>query len=98
MLTPDLSGDVVGFSCDVSGLTRIEELGDVLDMDLQSDEIDTVGGLILNLLEAPASVGDTVDYRGLQFKVSQAENGGVDRCIVTRISPLIREELVAEEE
>lgn len=98
VLTPDLSGDVVGFSCDVSGLTRIEELGDVLDMDLQSDEIDTVGGLILNLLEAPASVGDTVDYRGLQFKVTQAENGGVDRCIVTRISPLIREELVAEEE
>lgn len=33
-----------------------------MDMDLQSEEIDTVGGLILNLLEAPAEEGDTVGH------------------------------------
>ena len=94
----DLPRDAVGFSCDVSGLARIEELGEAMDMDLQSEEIDTVGGLILNLLEAPAEEGDTVGYRGLEFKVTRTENGGVERCTVTRITPLMREEALEEEE
>lgn len=70
----ELPRDAVGFSCDVSGLARIEELGEAMDMDLEDGEIDTVGGLILNLLEAPAEKGDTVGYRGLEFKVTRTEN------------------------
>ena len=69
-----------------------------LCMDLEDGEIDTVGGLILNLLEAPAEEGDTVGYRGLEFKVTRTENGGVERCTVTRITPLMREEVLEEEE
>ena len=88
----------MGFSCGVSGLARIEELGVAMDMDLEDGEIDTVGGLILNLLEAPAEKGDTVGYRGLGFKVTRTENGGVERCTVTRITPLMREEVLEEEE
>ncbi|MFA8374786.1 MAG: hemolysin family protein, partial [Akkermansia muciniphila] len=87
----ELPRDAVGFSCDVSGLARIEELGEAMDMDLEDGEIDTVGGLILNLLEAPAEKGDTVGYRGLEFKVTRTENGGVERCTVTRITTLMRE-------
>ncbi len=94
----ELPRDAVGFSCDVSGLARIEELGEAMDMDLEDGEIDTVGGLILNLLEAPAEKGDTVGYRGLEFKVTRTENGGVERCTVTRITTLMREEVLEEEE
>ena len=54
--------------------------------------------LILNLLEAPAEKGDTVGYRGLEFKVTRTENGGVERCTVTRITTLMREEVLEEEE
>lgn len=94
----DLPRDAVGFSCDVSGLARIGELGDALDMDLQSEEIDTVGGLILNLLQAPAREGDMVGYLGLEFKVTRTDNGGVERCVVTRLAPLMREEEPEDEE
>lgn len=94
----DLPRDAVGFSCDVSGLARIEELGEAMDMDLQNEEIDTVGGLILNLLQAPARAGDVVGYLGLEFKVTSVENGGVERCIVTRITPLMREDALEDEE
>jgi len=66
--------------------------------DWEEGEIDTVGGLILNLLEAPAEKGDTVGYRGLEFKVTRTENGGVERCTVTRITTLMREEVLEEEE
>ena len=88
----------MGFSCDVSGLARIEELGEAMDMDLEDGEIDTVGGLILNLLEAPAEEGNTVSYRGLEFKVTRTENGGVERCTVTRVTPLMKDEALEEEE
>ena len=65
----ELPRDAVGFSCDVSGLARIEELGEAMDMDLEDGEIDTVGGLILNLLEKLLRAeGDTVGYRGLQIQ------------------------------
>ena len=94
----DLPRDAGGFSCDVSGLARIGELGDALDMDLQSEEIDTVGGLILNLLQAPAREGDMVGYLGLEFKVTRTDNGGVERCVVTRLAPPMREEEPEDEE
>lgn len=94
----ELPRDAVGFSCDVSGLARIEELGEALDMDLQNDEVDTVGGLILNLLQSPAREGDVVGYHGLEFKVTRTENGGVERCTVTRITPLMREDALEDEE
>lgn len=94
----DLPPDSVGFSCDVSGLARIGELGEALDMDLQNEEIDTVGGLILTLLQAPAKEGDVVGYLGLEFKVTLTENGGVERCVVTRITPLMREEALEDGE
>lgn len=50
------------------------------------------------MLEAPAEKGDTVGYRGLEFKVTRTENGGVERCTVTRITTLMREEVLEEEE
>ena len=82
----------------ISVMLFIEDLGEAMDMDLEDGEIDTVGGLILNLLEAPAEKGDTVGYRGLEFKVTRTENGGVERCTVTRITTLMREEVLEEEE
>lgn len=94
----ELAPDAVGFSCDVSGLARIGELEDAYDMDLQCEEIDTVGGLILNLLEAPAREGDVAGYRGLEFRVTRADNGGVDRCIVTRLAPLLAADALEDEE
>lgn len=94
----DLKPGAIGFSCDVSGFARIEELADALDMDLQCKGIDTVGGLILNLLQAPAKEGDVVGYRGLELKVTKTADGGVERCTVTRLSSLMSEDMPEEEE
>ena len=69
---------------------------------LEPGGTEQLGGLfhpeLLNLLEAPAEKGDTVGYRGLEFKVTRTENGGVERCTVTRITTLMREEVLEEEE
>ncbi len=86
----DLSADEVGYACDVSGLARIEDLAEAFAIEVKNEEVDTVGGLILDLLQAPAKEGDAVSALGLDFKVTQAANGGVTRCTVTRAVPLNR--------
>ncbi len=88
----DLSAEEVGYACDVSGLARIEDLAEAFAIEVKNEEVDTVGGLILDLLQAPAKEGDVVTAMGLEFKVSQVVNGGVKRCVVTRKTPLVREE------
>lgn len=71
----------------VSGTLRLEELGERLEMVLEHEEVDTVSGLILALLERPPVTGDIVEYWGVRFEVSDVEGHGVKRCIVTRVEP-----------
>ena len=59
------------------GEARLSEVGELLDLELEHDEVDTVSGLVLDRLGRPARVGDRVAYRGLAFEVLSVEGRGV---------------------
>ena len=65
------------------GTTRLEEVGEALNIALEHDEVDTVSGLVLMLLDRPPVVGDSVTYRNTQFEVKAVEGHGVQECVVT---------------
>jgi CBS domain containing-hemolysin-like protein len=67
----------------VEGTLRLDELGEHLGLDLEHDEVETVSGLVLDILERPPREGDEVDYHGLHFKVTSVQGRGVGRCEVT---------------
>ena len=67
----------------VEGTLRLEELGEHLKLDLEHEEVETVSGLILDILERPPREGDEVDYEGLHFRVLSVQGRGVGRCEVT---------------
>jgi CBS domain containing-hemolysin-like protein len=67
----------------VPGTLRLDELAQRLDRPLDHEEVDSVSGLILSLLQRPAEVGDVVVYEGLRFEVLEVEGRGVDICRVT---------------
>jgi CBS domain containing-hemolysin-like protein len=67
----------------VHGVVRIGELGDFLERELEHEEVDSVGGLILTLLGRPPVPGDTVVYEGLRFEVTEVAGHGVEECVVT---------------
>lgn len=69
----------------VLGTARLEDLAEQLDLALESDEVDTVSGLVLMLLNRPPRVGDQVAYRGLMLSVVEVIGHGVGACAVTRM-------------
>lgn len=65
------------------GEARLDEVGELLERDLEHDEVDTVSGLVLDRLGRPARVGDRVRYRGLAFEVMRVEGHGVAEVRIT---------------
>jgi CBS domain containing-hemolysin-like protein len=67
----------------VAGTVRVEEVGEHVGRVLEHEEVDTVSGLVLALLERPAQPGDRVVYGGVAFDVVAVEGHGVTECLVT---------------
>ena len=61
----------------VSGTMRVDELGQLFDLDLSHEDVDSVSGLILTLLGRPPVVGDSVRYERLRLDVTAVIGHGV---------------------
>ena len=68
----------------VSGTVRLDEVGEELEVPLEHEEVNTVSGLVLALLDRPPRTGDQVSYAGLDFEVTQVEGHGVVECRIRR--------------
>ena len=66
----------------VRGTMRVDEVGQLFDIDLEHDEVDSVSGLILTLLGRTPAVGDSVRYDRLFFEVTAVKGHGVEECAV----------------
>ena len=71
----------------VAGTVRLEEIGEQLGVDLEHEEVETVGGLVLSILERPPQVGDVVSHEGLRIEVTAIEGHGVKACLISQVSP-----------
>lgn len=57
----------------VSARLHVEELGDLFGLELEDDDVDTVGGLLEKYLERIAVVGDVVTLSGLVLEAHRSE-------------------------
>jgi magnesium and cobalt exporter, CNNM family len=67
----------------VPGTMRLDELGQLFDLDLEHEEVDSVSGLILTLLGRPPEVGDSVRYDRLSLEVTAVKGHGVEKAAVS---------------
>jgi CBS domain containing-hemolysin-like protein len=66
----------------VPGTMRVDELGELFDLDLQHDQVDSVSGLVLAVLGRPPQVGDSIRYDRLQLEVTATKGHGVNEAAV----------------
>lgn len=72
----------------VNGLLPIDEVNDYLDLDLQSDHSETIGGFVVDLIGSIPNDGDenAVEYENLTFKIEDVKEKRIEkvRIIVKR--------------
>jgi CBS domain containing-hemolysin-like protein len=66
----------------VAGTLRLEELGQEFDIDLEHEEVDSVSGLIMALLDRLPSTGDVVEYERFRLEVTATSGRGVSEARV----------------
>ena len=76
-----------GDSYRVEGDVLLEKLNEMLELKLPTEEVDTVGGLILGQLGRPAEIGDAVEVGGARLEVIALRGRGVAQLRLTPIRP-----------
>ena len=70
----------------VEGSTLLEELSEILGMPLESEEYDTLNGLIFHHLGTSPEVDAEVELDGLHISVTKMHNYQVETAIIRRLS------------
>jgi CBS domain containing-hemolysin-like protein len=68
----------------VAGAVRLEVVGEAFGVALEHHEVDTTGGLVLDLLGRPPRAGDRITYEDFVFEVVSVEGRGVRQARVSR--------------
>ncbi|RLT41014.1 MAG: HlyC/CorC family transporter [Chloroflexi bacterium] len=71
----------------VAGTVRLDELGERLRRSITHDDIETVSGIVLALLERPPRLGDVVNYEGIVLQVTRLDGRGVAEALVVESPP-----------
>jgi CBS domain containing-hemolysin-like protein len=69
----------------VEGTNRLDEAGDQLGIQLDNDDVDTVSGLVLMLLDRPPVEGDRVRSRTVEIEVRTVAGRGVGEAVIRRL-------------
>ena len=76
----------------VEGSVLLEELSEVLEMSLESEEYDTLNGLIFHHLGTSPEVDAQVELEGLKISVSKMHNYQVETALVQKVPVMAAEE------
>lgn len=63
----------------VEGAMKLDDLNDRLGLELESEDYDSVGGLVIGLLDHLPDEGEEVMDNGIQFIVEQVDKNRIDR-------------------
>ncbi|MFB9279132.1 hemolysin family protein [Cohnella cellulosilytica] len=70
---------VKGELTSVDGRMLIEDVNDLLGLEIEDDEVDSIGGWLFNHLEGNVSKGQKVIHEGYVFEIEQTERHRVQR-------------------
>lgn len=68
----------------VDGRILIEEFNDFFELQLHSEDMDTLGGWICSRTELPLEVNRKISYEGYEFIITEADYMRVNRVLITK--------------
>lgn len=80
----------------VNGSTKLDDLNDRLGLELQSEDYDSIGGLVIGLLDHLPEEGEKVDYENLHLKVEDMDKNRIGKIRIRIHHPEKTEEEEAE--
>lgn len=86
--TAEQRGDCI-FSVDAKLL--LEELEDILEIDIDDVDVDSIGGWLYAQLGMAPRIGQMVSYRGHAFYVEEVDGVRITRILIHRAAPLTEE-------
>lgn len=63
----------------VNGSTKLDDLNERLELELESDDYDSIGGLVIGLLDHLPEQGEEVTYENLRLVVECVEKNRIDK-------------------
>lgn len=83
----------------IKALTSIEEFNDYFNTEIDDEEFDTVGGLVINTFGHLPKRGEIIDYQGFNIKVIRADKRRVHQLLFTRNDEeKLSDEIIDEED
>ena len=76
----------------------VYSLSKLLDIELDTDTADTLGGLLFSLMEHVPEQGECVAYQGWRFTVLPLDGRRIEQVRTERLTPHRAEELIPEDE
>ena len=73
----------------VDGTFRISEFNEKLNLDISSNEFDSIGGFIIGLLDRFPDEGEVVEYEGITFHVEDTHNNRINKLRVLLAEDLL---------
>lgn len=82
---PDIYQTSNGLS--VAGKVLLDDLNEHLPFELESDDVDTIGGWVYSQLQEETSVGQSFEWEGCQFTITAMDNHRVTRIAIKLAAP-----------
>jgi len=73
-------------------------LSKLLDVQLDTDSADTLGGLLLNLMEHVPEQGECIEYQGWRFTVLSLDGRRIEEVRTERLTPPRQEEFIPDDQ
>ena len=76
----------------ISGVAKLDEINEILDLDLESDDYDSIAGHVIHLLDHLPSEGETVTEDACTYQVLSMDKNRIGKILLTIDPDYIEEE------
>jgi CBS domain containing-hemolysin-like protein len=67
----------------VEGRTSLDDLGEILGREFDSEDVDTLGGFLYNLLGRVPEEGEEFDHEGMTFRIERLDGQRIAEVVLT---------------